>query len=125
MVGEAVDVVDVGAEAAVAQLVQPAVFGHESEAVQHLHVADVQPEAGDVWRVAFEELRHFVQGGELVVVEAVLEAYGDTVGGGVLGDLGQGAASLGEVSNSAFETLNVGLAAQVIHLVAVADTGVE
>src|SRR3972149_10036176 len=100
-VGQAVDVGQMGADAALAKLVQPAVLGDESEPVQHLHVANIEPEANEAGRVAGQELVGLVDGGKLVVVEAVFKADGDATVGGVVGDVREGAAGRGGILDGA------------------------
>ena len=77
MVGEAVYVVDVGADAAGGELVEPEMALDEAETVEDFGVADVQPESCNVRRIVREEAGHFVDRGELVVVVAVFEAERD------------------------------------------------
>ena len=96
VIGEPVDVMDVRADAAVAELVEPAVVAFEAEAVEHLGVANIKPETGDVRRVFVEEFAHLAGARKLVVVVAVLEADGDAVSGGVRGDLGERPAGVRE-----------------------------
>ena len=96
VVGKAVRVMDVRADAAVGQLVEPAVAMSQPEAVEYFDVPDVDPEAGDVWWVGVEKLRHLVRVREFAEVVAVLEADRDPVGGGVLRQLSQRAARLRE-----------------------------
>ena len=97
VIGEAVNVMDVCTDAAVAQLIQPAVVALQAETVEHLRVTNVQPEARDLRRIIVEQFPQFARPGELVVVITVFEANGHIAGSRIFGNLGQRTAGQREI----------------------------
>jgi hypothetical protein len=122
---EADDVVEVDAQAAVAQSFQPAVLVDELKAVQDLGVAHVVPVAGDGRRVVGQQLLGLVRVGDLVVVVAVLQAHGDAQASGLVGQLAQAGLGGGQVGRCSLGPLAAAVGAQELAAVGVDLAKVE
>jgi hypothetical protein len=122
VISEAIDVVDMCADAATAQFVEPAFVALEAEAVEDLCVPNVQPEAGYFRRVIGEEFLHFGDVGKFMEMIAVLETDRDSVGGRVFGDLGERSASQWKVREGPHLAALRGMNTQALHVFCVALT---
>ena len=80
VVEDTAHIVDVRADKAVAQLLEPVLMRHEPEPIEHLGVAGVVPVPSLVGGEAVEEGEGLVGEGDVVELEAVLQPDHDAVG---------------------------------------------